>query len=65
MTARLAVLSWAVLAWAGCSDSTAAGDVLVVGLNSDESVARLKGAGRPVNTLEDRAAVLLALGSVG
>jgi uncharacterized protein YjdB len=30
MTARLAVLSWAVLAWAGCSDSTAAGDVLVV-----------------------------------
>jgi D-beta-D-heptose 7-phosphate kinase / D-beta-D-heptose 1-phosphate adenosyltransferase len=27
------------------------GDVLVVGLNSDESVARLKGPGRPVNTL--------------
>ena len=37
------------------------GDVLVVGLNSDDSVARLKGAGRPFNTLEDRAAVLLAL----
>ncbi|HWC31731.1 MAG TPA: D-glycero-beta-D-manno-heptose 1-phosphate adenylyltransferase, partial [Actinomycetota bacterium] len=28
------------------------GDVLVVGLNSDASVARLKGPGRPINTLE-------------
>ena len=40
------------------------GDVLVVGLNSDESVARLKGPGRPVNTLEDRAHVLAALSAV-
>jgi D-beta-D-heptose 7-phosphate kinase / D-beta-D-heptose 1-phosphate adenosyltransferase len=37
------------------------GDVLVVGLNSDASVRRLKGASRPVNTAEDRAAVLAAL----
>jgi D-beta-D-heptose 7-phosphate kinase/D-beta-D-heptose 1-phosphate adenosyltransferase len=40
------------------------GDVLVVGLNSDESVARLKGPGRPVNMLEDRAHVLAALSAV-
>lgn len=36
------------------------GEALVVGLNSDESVRRLKGAGRPVNTLEDRAEILAA-----
>ncbi len=40
------------------------GDVLVVGLNSDEGVRRLKGAGRPINGLEDRAEVLAALSSV-
>ncbi|MDQ3867874.1 MAG: D-glycero-beta-D-manno-heptose 1-phosphate adenylyltransferase, partial [Actinomycetota bacterium] len=40
------------------------GDVLVVGLNSDASVARLKGPGRPVNTLDDRAHVLAALSCV-
>jgi rfaE bifunctional protein nucleotidyltransferase chain/domain len=37
------------------------GDVLVVGLNTDESVARLKGAGRPIHPLADRALVLAAL----
>lgn len=42
----------------------ALGDVLLVGLNSDESVRRLKGAGRPINTLEDRAQVLSALSCV-
>ena len=36
-------------------------DRLVVALNDDASVARLKGAGRPVNGLEDRAAVMAAL----
>src|SRR5690606_27630716 len=36
-------------------------DVLVVGLNADESVRRLKGPERPINTLEDRARVLAAL----
>ena len=39
-------------------------DRLVVALNTDESVARLKGAGRPVNALEDRQAVVAALQSV-
>ena len=34
------------------------GDVLVVGLNSDASVRTLKGAGRPVQTLAERAEVL-------
>jgi rfaE bifunctional protein nucleotidyltransferase chain/domain len=37
------------------------GDCLVVCLNSDASVARLKGPGRPVLGVEDRAAVLRAL----
>lgn len=37
------------------------GDVLVVGLNSDESVRRLKGPQRPVNGVEDRSVVLEAL----
>jgi D-beta-D-heptose 7-phosphate kinase / D-beta-D-heptose 1-phosphate adenosyltransferase len=36
-------------------------DRLIVGLNSDASVRRLKGAGRPVNPLHDRAAVLAGL----
>jgi D-beta-D-heptose 7-phosphate kinase/D-beta-D-heptose 1-phosphate adenosyltransferase len=37
------------------------GDALIVGVNDDASVHRLKGAGRPVNSLEDRLAVLAAL----
>ncbi|EWT04729.1 D-beta-D-heptose 1-phosphate adenosyltransferase [Intrasporangium chromatireducens Q5-1] len=37
------------------------GDALVVLLNSDASVRRLKGAGRPVQTAEDRARLLLGL----
>ena len=40
------------------------GDVLVVGLNSDDSVRRLKGEGRPINALEDRMRVLAALSCV-
>jgi len=40
------------------------GDVLVVGMNSDASVRRLKGPTRPVNTQADRALVLAALESV-
>jgi D-beta-D-heptose 7-phosphate kinase / D-beta-D-heptose 1-phosphate adenosyltransferase len=40
------------------------GDCLVVLLNSDASVARLKGPGRPVHTEDDRARVLLGLGCV-
>jgi rfaE bifunctional protein nucleotidyltransferase chain/domain len=37
------------------------GDVLVVGLNSDDSVQGLKGAGRPVLPERDRAEILAAL----
>ena len=40
------------------------GDALVVGLNSDASVKRLKGPSRPVNKQADRALVLAALESV-
>jgi rfaE bifunctional protein nucleotidyltransferase chain/domain len=39
----------------------AQGDLLVVGLNDDESVARLKGAGRPIVPAEERAELLAAL----
>jgi D-beta-D-heptose 7-phosphate kinase/D-beta-D-heptose 1-phosphate adenosyltransferase len=41
------------------------GDYLIVGLNDDASVKRLKGPSRPVNSEDDRAKVLAALGSVG
>jgi D-beta-D-heptose 7-phosphate kinase/D-beta-D-heptose 1-phosphate adenosyltransferase len=40
------------------------GDLLVVGLNDDASVKRLKGASRPVNPLDDRVEVLSALSMV-
>lgn len=40
------------------------GDALLVGLNSDASVRRLKGAGRPLMAEADRAAVLAALRAV-
>jgi D-beta-D-heptose 7-phosphate kinase/D-beta-D-heptose 1-phosphate adenosyltransferase len=39
-------------------------DRLIVALNSDASVSRLKGPQRPINTLSDRAAVIAALASV-
>lgn len=42
----------------------ALGDRLIVAVNTDDSVRKLKGAGRPVNTLERRMAVLAALGCV-
>jgi D-beta-D-heptose 7-phosphate kinase/D-beta-D-heptose 1-phosphate adenosyltransferase len=40
------------------------GDVLVVGLNTDSSIRRIKGTGRPINSNADRAAVLAALAPV-
>lgn len=40
------------------------GDLLVVGLNSDASVRRLKGAGRPVQKAADRAYLLASLSCV-
>jgi D-beta-D-heptose 7-phosphate kinase/D-beta-D-heptose 1-phosphate adenosyltransferase len=42
----------------------ALGDVLVVGLNTDDSVRRLKGPSRPVNPQDDRAYVLAGLAAV-
>ena len=40
------------------------GELLIVGLNSDSSVKRLKGESRPYHRFEDRAAVLAALACV-
>jgi rfaE bifunctional protein nucleotidyltransferase chain/domain len=42
----------------------ALGDMLVVGVNSDSSMARLKGPRRPIVGQEDRAAILAALAAV-
>lgn len=42
----------------------ALGDVLVIGLNTDDSVTRLKGPGRPVTPELDRAVVLAGLACV-
>ncbi|EYB69157.1 hypothetical protein DEIPH_ctg011orf0143 [Deinococcus phoenicis] len=46
------------------NQAKALGDVLVVGLNDDASVRRLKGTSRPINPTEDRAQVLAALSCV-
>lgn len=46
------------------TEARALGDVLVVAVNSDASVKRLKGHDRPVNCESDRAEMLLALKSV-
>lgn len=40
------------------------GDALIVGVNTDASVQRLKGPGRPVRTLAERSYVLAALAMV-
>jgi rfaE bifunctional protein nucleotidyltransferase chain/domain len=42
----------------------ALGDLLVVGLNGDDSIHELKGAGRPITTQSDRAEILAALACV-
>jgi len=42
----------------------AKGDILIVGLNTDDSARRLKGKNRPVNPEKDRAEVLAALENV-
>lgn len=46
------------------NQAKALGDILVVGVNTDEGVRRLKGSERPINTLEDRVHVLAALSSI-
>ena len=45
-------------------EAAALGGVLVVGLNSDASVRRLKGEGRPVQTAADRAYLLASLSCI-
>lgn len=42
-------------------DARELGDLLVIGINTDESVARLKGPTRPILNLEERSEILLAL----
>lgn len=76
VVARVRSRGGTVVATGGCFDllhaghvdllekARSLGDCLVVCLNSDASVRRLKGPGRPVVSEDDRAAVLLALGSV-
>jgi rfaE bifunctional protein nucleotidyltransferase chain/domain len=77
LPARLAQLARPVVFTNGCFDilhrghvayleeAAALGKSLVVGVNSDASVRRLdKGGDRPVNPLDDRMAVLAALGCV-
>jgi rfaE bifunctional protein nucleotidyltransferase chain/domain len=45
-------------------EARALGDILIVGLNSDASVKRLKGSSRPINPERERAMVLAALEAV-
>jgi D-beta-D-heptose 7-phosphate kinase/D-beta-D-heptose 1-phosphate adenosyltransferase len=42
----------------------ALGDILIVGVNTDESIRRLKGPARPLNRLEDRLQVVAGLSAV-
>ncbi len=46
------------------AEARSLGDRLAVAVNDDASVSRLKGTGRPINTLADRMSVLAALGAV-
>lgn len=46
------------------NEAKAQGDVLIIGLNSDQSVKVLKGADRPINNEHDRKAMLLNLKAV-
>jgi D-beta-D-heptose 7-phosphate kinase/D-beta-D-heptose 1-phosphate adenosyltransferase len=46
------------------AQAKARGDKLVVGLNNDASISRLKGSERPINPLDERATVISALASV-
>ncbi len=46
------------------SEAVARGDRLIVAVNDDDSVKRLKGESRPINNLHQRMEVLAALGSV-
>lgn len=46
------------------NQAKALGDILIVGVNTDKSVRLLKGAGRPINKLQNRTSVLSGLSSV-
>ncbi|NLB34295.1 MAG: adenylyltransferase/cytidyltransferase family protein [Elusimicrobia bacterium] len=46
------------------NSAAALGDILVIGLNSDSSVKKLKGPSRPIINEQDRARMLLALKGV-
>ena len=46
------------------SNSKSKGDKLIVGLNSDRSVKKLKGDDRPIQNFDDRAIILDAISSV-
>ena len=46
------------------ANAKALGDILIVGVNSDASVKRIKGEGRPIVEAEDRAYILAGLASV-
>ena len=46
------------------NEAKAQGDLLIVAINSDESVRKLKGPDRPINNEEDRAKMLLNLKAV-
>ena len=46
------------------NEAKAQGDLLIVAINSDSSVSRIKGPDRPINSEEDRANMLLNLRSV-
>ncbi len=46
------------------ADAKAEGDRLIVGINSDDSVHRLKGEGRPINPLDRRMTMLAGLSAV-
>jgi D-beta-D-heptose 7-phosphate kinase/D-beta-D-heptose 1-phosphate adenosyltransferase len=73
---RIRAAGGTVVATGGCFDllhaghvsllqaARSLGDCLIVCLNSDDSVRRLKGAGRPLNREADRVDVLAALGCV-
>lgn len=46
------------------NEAKAQGDLLIIGLNSDASVKKLKGPDRPINNEDDRAKMLLNLKAV-
>ncbi len=46
------------------NEAKAQGDLLIIGLNSDQSVKKLKGENRPINNENDRAKMLLNLKAV-